>query len=201
MRKTFLLFGLIFFAKLVNAQSGKTVSVDFNKATITQFAYELKAKTGYQFYVDTTQFDSLKITLHINQQSLEKVLDQAFQNTNYHYTIIAELQQVFLTKNKQIETRLAPGYFTNTVPEKTATVIDNTTDFNLDKEHPVTEANVENKLYTVGTITNNTKNGNVTLSGYVKDIKTGEAVVGGSVSVANTKAGIATDQYGYYTLT
>ena len=40
----------------------------------------------------------------------------------------------------------------------------------------------------------------MTIDGFVKDSKTGEPLTGASVSVEKTKTGVATDQYGYYSL-
>ena len=75
------------------------------------------------------------------------------------------------------------------------------TDFTDDKEKKVPEATTENKLYEIGTKTNEIKPGMATLAGYVKDIKSGEAVIGASIRVVDSKIGIAADQFGYYSIT
>lgn len=41
----------------------------------------------------------------------------------------------------------------------------------------------------------------ITISGYIKDLKTGEAIVGASVYNTNEKKGVATNNYGFYSLT
>ena len=58
-----------------------------------------------------------------------------------------------------------------------------------------------NKLFSVGERTPNPRPGNVSLAGYVRDTKTGEPLVGASVVVDQSHAGVATDQYGYFSLT
>ena len=40
-----------------------------------------------------------------------------------------------------------------------------------------------------------------TLSGYIKDAKTGEALVGASVFIENNAKGTSTNVYGYYSIT
>jgi hypothetical protein len=180
-----------------------SISVNFQQATIGQFVTELEAKTGYHFYYDPMQFDSLKVTLQLNNKPVGTVLDMAFKNTNFHYAITAQ-QQVFLTRGREIQTRLAAGFFGNKQEAKpTANTIINApvADFTDEKEAKVPEATTENKLYEIGIKTNTIQQGRATLSGYVRDGKSGESVVGASIYVTNTKTGVATDQFGYFTIT
>jgi len=203
MKKILLSIIFLFVVKLLSAQNNteKTVSVNFNQAKIEQIINDLEAQSGYHFYADTAQFDSLKVTLQASDQPLEKILGMVFNNTPYRYTIIPSQLQVFLTRGKQIHTQLAAGYFK---PQPGAAVQANNAttnnDFNTDKEQPVPEATTENKLYEIGLKTNIIQPGNATLSGYIKDIKSGESVVGATIFVADTKTGVATDQFGYYTI-
>jgi hypothetical protein len=198
MRKTYLLsFCFLCFLQIAIAQQ-RLISVNFQQATIGQFVSELESKSGYHFYYDHVPFDSLKITLQVSNKPLETVLDMAFQNTAFHYAIVQS--QVFLTKGRQIRTELAPGFSAATagnVQPKETTVADYTND--ADKKVP--EATTENKLYEIGVRTNNIRAGNAILTGYIRDIKSGEAVVGASIFVANTKTGVASDQFGYFTIT
>jgi len=199
MKKCYLVFFLLIFVKFAYAQqTAKTLSVNFNKATIEQFVAELELKSGYHFYYNPAQFDSLKVTLEAANVPLKTILNQSFRNTNFHYAIID--QQVFLTKGREIQTTLAAGFFkekTRDTPHETTVM----TDFTDDKEKKVPEATTENKLYEIGTKTNEIKPGMATLAGYVKDIKSGEAVIGASIRVVDSKTGIATDQFGYYSIT
>src|SRR5476651_2195447 len=89
---------LIGLAPIVNAQQNpsKLIDVDFKQANISQIVTDLKAKTGYRFFYDPAQFDSLSVTLSISQKPLGFILDKAFENTNYHYAITG-LRDVILT--------------------------------------------------------------------------------------------------------
>lgn len=201
MRKTYLIsLCFLFFLQTALAQQKniKLISCNFQQATIAQFAADLESKSSAHFYYDPTQFDSLRVTLQITEQPLESILYAAFKNTNYHYAITSS-QQVFITKGRQIKTDLAPGFITIATASNTQTSA--VADYTDDKDKNVPDATTENKLYEIGTRTNTIKPGNATLSGYVRDIKSGEAVVGASIYVANTKTGVATDQFGYFTIT
>src|SRR6202008_3710146 len=143
MKKIFLLgfcFAILF--KLASAQdvSKKTISVNFQQAPIAQFVSDLEAKTGYHFYYTPAQFDSLKVTLQLNDQPLEVVLNAAFQKTDFHFSIID--QNVFLTKGRQVSTSLAPGFFNK--PSANAPPANAVTDYTVETQVKVAEATTEN---------------------------------------------------------
>lgn len=187
--------------QLVSAQqnSEKLISVNFQQATIAQVVKDIELKSSYHFYYDPAQFDSLRVTLSISNKPLESVLDLAFSNTAFHYAITAQ-QQVFLTKGREIKTHLASG-FAPVVPGNAAPIVQTTVaEYTDESDKKVPDATTENKVYNIGLKTNTIKPGNSTLSGYIRNIKSGEAVTGASIYVASTKSGVASDQYGYFTL-
>src|ERR1700755_2960304 len=103
----FLSFCFLIVARLGFAQQNKTISISVNlqQATIGQFVTELEAKTGYHFYYSSVQFDSLKVSVEVNNKSIETVLDMAFKSTDFHYAV-TEQHQVFLTRGREIQTKL-----------------------------------------------------------------------------------------------
>ncbi len=203
MRRIYLLsFCFLFLFKITLAQqsSTKLISASFQQAGISQFVNELESKSGFHFYYDPALFDSLKITLQVTDKPIQTVLDMAFKNTSFHYAITGQ-QQIFLTKGRQVQTELAAGY----LPSASANVQGNKTtvieEYKEEEEQKVPEATTENKLYEIGVKTNSIKSGNAILSGYIRNIKSGEAVTGASIYVASSKTGVASDQFGYFTIT
>ncbi|MFI5160878.1 MAG: TonB-dependent receptor domain-containing protein [Sphingobacteriales bacterium] len=199
MKKIYLLgFCFAIFFKMVSAQDmdKKTISVNFQQASIEQFVTDLEAKTGLHFYYNPPQFDSLKVTVQATSQPLATVLGMAFRGTDFHYAITN--QAVFLTKGRQLNTTLAPGFFNTPTTTAPAAAV---TDYTTDNQTKVPVATTENKLYEIGIKTNNIKAGNATLAGYVRNIKTGEAIIGASIYNPDSKVGVSTDQFGYYSLT
>ncbi|MDB5143044.1 MAG: TonB-dependent receptor, partial [Mucilaginibacter sp.] len=177
----FLGFLLLVFFKLANAQNDdkKLISVNFQQAKIEQVASELESKTGYHFYYNPAQFDSLKVTLQATDKSLEAILYMAFNKTDFHFAITQQ-QQVFLTKGREIRTELASGFFNTqptaaNAPQQPAVV-----DYTEDKQKKIPEATTENKLYEIGIRTNTIKPGTANLAGYVKNAKSGEGIIGAS---------------------
>jgi hypothetical protein len=206
MKKIYLLsFCFLILIKLCHAQQGpvKSISVNFQQATIEQFVTELEAKSGYHFFYDPMQFDSLKVTLQVTDKPLETILSQAFKSTAFSFAITKQ-QQVFLTKGREIQTGLAVGYFGITAANATAANLGispaNADYANNDKDKKIPEATTENKLYEIGIKTNTIEPGTATLSGYIKEAKSGESITGASIYVTNTKTGVATDQFGYFTI-
>ncbi|HEY8930169.1 MAG TPA: carboxypeptidase-like regulatory domain-containing protein [Mucilaginibacter sp.] len=202
MRKIYLAsFCFLLFLQAAWAQQNnqKLFSVNFQQATITQFVNELESKSSYHFYYDQAQFDSLRVTLQVTDKPLSSVLDLAFKKTAFMYAI-NQNGQVFLTKGRAIRTDLAPGY-THLKGNTPETQLPNVADYTAEAEKKVPVATTENKLYEIGIKTNTIKPGKAILSGYIRDIKSGEAVTGASIYVANTKTGAATDAFGYYSIT
>ncbi|HVU83940.1 MAG TPA: hypothetical protein VHC50_03815, partial [Puia sp.] len=63
------------------------ISGNFQQVTIDEFVQELESQTSYYFYYDTSRFDSLRITLSVNREPLSRVLELAFDKTDYHYAV------------------------------------------------------------------------------------------------------------------
>ncbi|MGZ3822090.1 MAG: hypothetical protein ACXVB6_15970, partial [Mucilaginibacter sp.] len=83
MKKICLAFYILFsITSIVYAQqtTDKLIDVDFKQANISTVVSDLKLKTGYHFYYNPVQFDSLSVTLKANQKPLSEVLDKIFEN-------------------------------------------------------------------------------------------------------------------------
>ena len=82
MFKFYLTFYILFIlSAAVRAQQmdNKLLDVDFRQANFSQVVSDLKSKTGYRFYYDPAQFDSLKVTITITQKPLAFILDKIFE--------------------------------------------------------------------------------------------------------------------------
>jgi hypothetical protein len=105
---------------------------------------------------------------------------------------------VFLIKDKTI-TPNPVGFFDKT-KRNTDTINNNIADIDLSAK--AVSASMENKLYEIGIKGSETKTGNATIAGYVRDDQTREPLPGVSIFLEeNTGIGIVTDQFGYFSLT
>lgn len=181
-----------------SAQSGsKRVSLELKGARIDSLVTELETQTGYHFYYDPAQFDSLQISISVSNVSLQKVLELVFANTEYHFAIPEKQTYVLLTRGAIIKTNLPAGFFSNTAPDS----LQGTTPFYGDRKKVRTDASIENKLFEIGVRNNNPGTGSVAMAGYVRNVKTGEPVAGAIITLATPAVTAATDQYGYYSIT
>ena len=174
------------------------ITGNFHDLNIEQFAEELESQTSYYFYYDSSLFDSLKINLYVEKEPLSRVLELAFAKTDYHFAIDRH-QQVFLTRGATVETNLSEALPDNGMPKQpdpSYADIDNGEGRNKGIQH----ATLENKLYAIGENSRNNGQPGAVIGGYVRDGKTGEPVVGASVYIDNPRIGVASDQYGYYTI-
>ncbi len=185
----------IFFALQVQAQNNQTISGDFSSSTFTQLVNKIESQTNYHFYYNPIWTDSLVINTNFSNASVAKILDEVFTGTALHYSINGNT--IYITQERQILTELPIGFFSSD-PNSAA----NGTAFDYSEfEHKEKlKKQAEEKLYNIGTRTNNLQ-GNATLAGIVRDLKSGEPIIGASVFVENPTVGAATDQFGHFSLT
>jgi CarboxypepD_reg-like domain/TonB-dependent Receptor Plug Domain len=194
-------FSSMFFVGKSYAQGEQLISGDFTGMSFGQFVHQIESTTSYHFYFDTAQTNSLGISFTVNKKPLRTVLQELFNKTDFHFAIDDEMH-VFITKKIQILTTLPPGFFdrniaVDTVTESNMVVAESAEDVEKDKLN----ASLENKLYEIGIRTSSIKSGKSTVAGYVKDMKSGEPIVGAAVYLENTHVGVVTDQFGYFSLT
>lgn len=193
---------ILYFTGKATAQQAdpKPVSIILTDTSVNVIVQELERQSGYHFYYDPVQFDSLRMSIAINSQPLKKALEQIFENTAFHFTILPDKQYVFITKGAVIQTELPAGFFAKVLKDTLRREQAGVPDYG-DKKKVRADASIENKLFEIGNKSSNTGPGNVTIAGFVRNIKSGEPIVGATVVVLNSSTGVATDQYGYFSLT
>ena len=122
----------------------------------------------------------------------------AFDKTDFHFAVIE--QKVFLTKGSEMQTCAYGWFLIRAAPVSGSPQAVALVDYSEEKTVKVAEATTENKLYEIGLRTSNLK-GTANLAGYVRNAKSGEGIIGASIYNSDTKTGIATDQFGYFSLT
>lgn len=205
--KHYYLFYIIFFVFLgVNARaqfdtSRPGISGEYKQLSVEKFLLELEKRTGHHFYYNTTDFDNTVIDLAVINEPLHNVLRLAFANTQF---VFSEDQQhrFFVSKRITVKTALPEDIFDDVVRKKNV-VADNSIQTDTTGTYKNEQsATLENKLYVIGAIPKGALlPGKVTIAGYLHDAKTGEPVIGASILLENTKTGVISDLYGYYSLT
>ena len=195
MKKISLLFFTMFFAFQLQAQDIQIVSVDFSRATFAQLVSEIEAQTNYHFYYNPIWTDSVVINASFLKAPISKVLDEIFAGTVLHYAV--SNNAIYITKERQILNELPIGFFNK---DQLSTIDESTFDYSEFEHKEKLKKQAEERLYNIGTRTNNLQ-GNATVAGTVRDVKSGEPVIGVAIFVENPIIGAVTDQFGYFSLT
>src|SRR5436190_17731026 len=201
MRHISLLLVLSFVYACLSGQvkTGPLITGDFKDLKIEPFVRELETQTGYRFYYDQRQFDSVQINLSVKDQPLAKVLSLAFDTARFHFSI-DERNNVFLLRDRMIRTELPVGFFEKNQVSDTA--VNNIADVLSTENTKAVSASLENKLYEIGTKNSGNKTDKATIAGYVRDDKTRESLPGVTIYLEeNAGVGGITDRFGYFSLT
>jgi hypothetical protein len=198
MRKSLLIASLLFLTILVNAQTTVRISGRFDSVPAINFFRQIEESTPYFFYYDSTQLDSVTVNLTAQDLLLNDLLKQAFQNSDIQFAIDGQ-NRVFITKKITLITSLPPNFFKVT---DSLQIVDHTQALTSSKGSNNKKSTIlENRIYEVGIKTNAIKQGKATISGYVRNNKTGEPVINASVFVDSLNRNAVSDQNGYYSLT
>ncbi len=184
-------FILFFFS--ANAQKAK-FGGEFYNLKFPQFVQQIEAKSAFHFYYDEAALDTFTVNIKVTDEPLTDLLNKIFGNTIFHFSV-DPLNRAFITKNKSMQTALSADFFTPGNPSvpgesQNEQVV-------KEKSRP---AFIENKLFEIGS-KSAAKKSKAVISGFVKDIKNGEALPGASIYLDSVFTGIVTDQFGYYSLT
>ncbi len=173
------------------------ITGDFRDLAANDFLLQLEKQTGYHFYFDTAQIDSVRVNISIKDKPLTEAIRSAFENTTLDVAYY-EPDNIFISKGLVVQTQLPDGFFPGSTP-RTNKPERGIVDY-ASAPQPATNSNLASKLYSIGDPANPGSAGPGTVTGFVLDDKTGAPVIGASVHVENTKTYVATDQFGYYTI-
>lgn len=174
------------------------VSGVFADMNAEDFISKLERQTGFTFYYDPHDLDSITVDLRVQKKLLPDVLKTAFTQKGIGFAIADSI--VFISKGVVVHTRLPEGFY----PQKSREYEYNSEDtmawVGQNKSTGVQTATTQSKVYIIGeSNAQNNKPGYI-VTGYILDDKTGEPLPGTSVHVENSNTGTSTDQYGYYTI-
>lgn len=193
----FLTILLLLIVSLTQAQVKDDILItgNFSNLQLGEFVIQLEAQTPYHFFYKSLDLDSLKINISVIGKALPEVLDLAFKGSPFRFAISGN--SVFLTKNKTFKTQLPDDFFASAGSDKQVDKPE--LDTSVNPEDKVNRATLENKLYTIGLKSGNLL-GNATLTGSIRNVKSGEPIAGASVFIEKPRIGTTTDQYGYYSI-
>jgi len=195
--KSILLFCLITISFVLNGQQIRTVLItkSYDGLSWSDFVAKVEKEHFLKFYYDTDSIPDLNIEVYRDSVSLLSVLNRNLRQYEFRVAMDAN-DNVFITKNYEIHTMLAEGFFDAVQPEEEI----DTSDIKKLKETGYLKTRKE---YVTSKVTIGSKKKGVgskyfTVSGYVTHARDASPVIGGTIYVKELETGAATDDDGYY---
>jgi hypothetical protein len=194
-RSFILILSLLGYSLIASGQDRPLIDGDFNDLTFPRFAERIESIAPYHFFFDPAEVDTLIINLRARKATLPQLLDIAFKNSVFHYAI-DPLNNVYVTRLTTIRTTLMPSAIADSAA---AHDIPDFTETRAHSGSKTLRSTLENKLFLIGT-PGNARSGSATITGYIRDLRNGEALVGAAVYLDNPPIGAITDRFGYFSL-
>lgn len=195
---SFLIFLIAFGSASAQETNKKLITAEFNNTPFESVVKKIESQTGYHFYYDVDDVDSLTVTLSVKNANVNSLLEQIFNGTSLSFVIDAS-DNIFISNGFTLSSQLGTGIVKG---KKT-----NENKINRDKIKSSEEVNkgmlpvfVDNKLYEIGIKTNTAPKGTVNIAGYVRQVETGEVISGALVFIEKPRIQVSTDQFGYYSI-
>ena len=162
------------------------------KADVDQLIRFIRTEISPDVYCVRDTSDHKSYTIRVPR---EQFLQRAFRELRDNgYTVTQYDDKYFIIRGKDIATKLPAGYFDSRKP-----VVD--TAFQKYLADETTVMTFQNKVYEIGDPDAARKTGKATVRGYVRDVASGEPLVGVSVYLEDGKSFTQTDAYGFYKMT
>ncbi|MBR1538776.1 MAG: TonB-dependent receptor, partial [Bacteroidales bacterium] len=188
----FFLVAALFFTAPLRAQDpgGMLDATKLDAAQLIRFL-QREVDPDIFFLKDTSDVKSYTVRAP-RGEFLEKAFAQLRENG---YTVTRYDGRWFVLRGNDLALDLPSGYFRTVVPRDTTDGLRRY----LDMQNAV--MTFQNKVYEIGDPERSRSGGRATVRGYVRDVATGEPVVGVSVYDDTGRSYATTDEYGFYKIT
>jgi hypothetical protein len=176
------------------------VNGKYEQTPFQLFVQDIERQVPVEFLYHPQIVDSFFVSTTFNNEPLKRALLKVFSGTDVHY-FINEYNQVILTQGYKVVVNLPFNFFdrsdVSTVQGSVEVI-----DFLQEEEKKSKLQNVlENVITEIGTKSRIVGGEYTNLAGYIRDVTTGEPLIGALIYIDNPRIGVASDQYGYYSLT
>lgn len=177
-------------------QRAASLSGNFSSMRFDQMVEAIERQSPYRFHYDKKWTDTLTVDATAAGRPLNLILNEVLEGSPLHFAIAPD-NRVFITLERPILAELPIGFFGEESPGRSSA---GAFDFSEYERKEKASRLAETKIHIIGRNTGD-NNGQATIAGNVRDINTGEPLIGASVFVTNPTIGITTDEFGYYALT
>jgi hypothetical protein len=196
----FTFISLLFSASVFAQDASLIVNGRYEQTPFPLFVKDIESQVPVQFLYHPHIVDSFFVSTTFNNEPLRRALQKVFRDTDVYY-FINENNQVILTLGYKVTTDLPFDYFDRSGGSSSQGSVE-VIDFLQEEEKKSKLLNVmENTLIEIGTKGRIVGGEYTNLAGYIRDVATGEPLIGTLIYIEEPRIGVASDQYGYYSLT
>lgn len=185
------------FSFTMRGQNTQNITISFNNTPLKEAVLKIETLSGKTFYFDETWLKGHRVTKNFNNETLRRVLDGLFSNTDINFLL--QDDKVILLNNTYIYTALPTDYFKETEPRK-ATVDENNNAPIFQEEYITNGAVQTRKLVTIGRQRPQAATKAYTLSGVFRNAKTGVPLQDLSISTTDRTRYAVTDANGRFSI-
>lgn len=184
------LIPLVFGITMAAAQDKPLFTFQLRDVPFLTLAETMERQSPYRFFFRPADTDSLVLSMAVLRAPLEEVLTKAFANTDLRYAIDPDLN-VFITRTISL---ISEPVLTSDNPAAGKVLSEYILNRISDQEKLL-----EAKMIQIGKRTVPPA-GEALLSGQIKNVQTGEAIVGALVYIDQPRVGTSADPLGNYSL-
>ncbi|AUP81468.1 TonB-dependent receptor [Flavivirga eckloniae] len=176
-------------------ENDQKISLQYENVKKIDVIKRIESLTDYRFLFLEEWIDDIPISVQYSNVSIRLVLDDIFKLTDINYYIKSD-NNIILTKNSLINSKLPKDYFNNT---KTNSYSENHPSPILYTNPTLSENDIDQTIK-IGKENNRLKQSTYVLSGYVKNITTNRPIANLVIVTADKKINTQTDEKGYYSI-
>ena len=194
----FLLFTLI--VGNANSQSNDfVITGQYENTPFNLFFKDIESQIPVEFMYHPRMVDSLFVTAIFNKEPLKRGLTRVFNTVQLHF-FINDNNQIIVTQGYEIQADLPFNFFDRSGVEMSQTDGEVVDFLQQEEKKTILQKTLENTLIEIGIKTKTIEGGQANLAGHIRDSNNGEPLIGAMIYIDNPRIGVATDQFGYYSI-
>lgn len=194
----FFSFVLMLLAGSMKAQDKKLYSFVFNNLSQSAVLDSISSSTRIKIFYDPYSMDTVKKTTVVRDVTIDQLLMEVLKGTSLNFYLTNRDEIFIVDKSYQIVTQL--NIQESSKERKASQIVLESISAEALQDKKTDVQQLENKLIEVGSKQNPTSASKIVLAGYVKDINSGEGIVGATVYAVAQKQGVVTDAFGFFSI-
>jgi hypothetical protein len=185
---------LLIFAMVFSLQchGQERISLSFDGAPLRSFIDTIERQSSYRFFYLDEWVDTINVSINRDHTVIQDALGEGLSGTGINFFING--QSIILTPGVQLAKQVDSSLYSS------ASAANESAAIRFRRELPDKETrNTENIILQVGKKTGLSRD-RYTMSGYVRENRSGEPLTGVVVYAKGTNNGVTTDQFGAYSL-